>query len=193
MQKKTLLQLLILIIIFIILIIFYKILNKNEEVNVLTQLDKNGKIINPENSNLIYNLKYIVEGKSGINYTIMSDTGELNIDEPDLILMNKVLAIIENKNGEPLEINADKALYNNINHNTQFYDNVLMTYQEQRINSDNFDLVFEKNLATIKNNVTYKNLNMKLFADKVEINILTKNSKIFMYDEHEKIKIISIN
>jgi len=134
-----------------------------------------------------------VEGDDGISYTITSEIGELSVEQPNLILMRRVLAVIRNDYGKPLKITADNAIYNNINHDTQFYDNVLMTYQEQVINSDNFDLVFIKNLATIKNNVVYKDLNTKLFADKVEINILTKNSKIFMYDKQKKIKIISIN
>ena len=193
MKKKTLLQLLILIVIIAILIFFYKNSNQNKKANISIKLNYQSEIINSDNSNLISNLKYVVEGEDGISYTITSEIGELSVEQPNLILMRRVLAVIRNDYGKPLKITADNAIYNNINHDTQFYDNVLMTYQEQVINSDNFDLVFIKNLATIKNNVVYKDLNTKLFADKVEINILTKNSKIFMYDKQKKIKIISIN
>lgn len=193
MKKKTLLQLLILIVIIAILIFFYKNSNQNKKANTSIKLNYQSEIINSDNSNLISNLKYVVEGEDGISYTITSEIGELSVEQPNLILMRRVLAVIRNDYGKPLKITADNAIYNNINHDTQFYDNVLMTYQEQVINSDNFDLVFIKNLATIKNNVVYKDLNTKLFADKVEINILTKNSKIFMYDKQKKIKIISIN
>ena len=193
MKKKTLLQLLILIVIIAILIFFYKNSNQNKKANISIELNYQSEIINSDNSNLISNLKYVVEGEDGISYTITSESGELSVEQPNLILMRRVLAVIRNDYGKPLKITADNAIYNNINHDTQFYDNVLMTYQEQVINSDNFDLVFIKNLATIKNNVVYKDLNTKLFADKVEINILTKNSKIFMYGKQKKIKIISIN
>ena len=193
MKKKTLLQLLILIVIIVISIFFYKNSNQNKKANISIKLNNQSKIVNSDNSNLISNLKYIVEGEDGISYTITSEIGELSFEQPNLILMKRVLAVIKNDYGKPLKITADNAIYNNINHDTQFYDNVLMTYQEQVINSDNFDLVFINNLATIKNNVVYKDQNTKLFADKVEINILTKNSKIFMYDKQKKIKIISIN
>tara|TARA_B100000795_G_scaffold98980_1_gene72753 strand:+ start:1580 stop:2161 length:582 start_codon:yes stop_codon:yes gene_type:complete len=193
MKKKTLLQLLILIVIIVIFIFFYKNSNQNKKANISIKLNNQSKIINSDNSNLISNLKYVVEGEDGISYTITSEIGELSVEQPNLILMRRVLAVIKNDYGKPLKITADNAIYNNINHDTQFYDNVLMTYQEQVINSDNFDLVFINNLATIKNNVVYKDQNTKLFADKVEINILTKNSKIFMYDKQKKIKIISIN
>ena len=193
MKKKTLLQLLILIVIIVISIFFYKNSNQNKKANISIKLNNQSKIINSDNSNLISNLKYVVEGEDGISYTITSEIGELSVEQPNLILMRRVLAVIKNNYGKPLTITADNAIYNNINHDTQFYDNVLMIYQEQVINSDNFDLVFINNLATIKNNVVYKDQNTKLFADKVEINILTKNSKIFMYDKQKKIKIISIN
>ena len=193
MKKKTLLQLLILIVIIVISIFFYKNSNQNKKANISIKLNNQSKIVNSDNSNLISNLKYIVEGEDGISYTITSEIGELSVEQPNLILMKRVLAVIKNDYGKPLKITADNAIYNNINHDTQFYDNVLMIYQEQVINSDNFDLVFINNLATIKNNVVYKDQNTKLFADKVEINILTKNSKIFMYDKQKKIKIISIN
>ena len=192
MKKKTFIQFLILILIFIIFIFFYKIYIQGRKNNQLPNLSSQKENINPENSNLIYNLKYIVEGEDGISYAISSMQGELNNNTPELILMKKVEAVMKGDEGKPLKITADKALYNSINFNTEFYDNVIMTYQEKIINSDNFDLVFEKNLATIYNNITYKDPNTKLTADKIEIDILTKNSKIFMNDKQKKIKIINI-
>ena len=69
----------------------------------------------------------------------------------------------------------------------------MVTYNDHFISSDKLDLIFEKNLATISNNIIYKNLNTKLQADKVEIDLITKNSKIFMNDKTKKIKIMSIN
>ena len=191
MKKKTLLQLLILLIIIFIIVYFYSVSNENKK--KINQIKSNDKVetLNTEDSNLIYNLKYVVEGADEINYIISSERGELKVDQPELILMKKVLAVIKGKNNKPLKITADKAIYNTINHNTEFYENVLMTYEKQQINSNNFDLVFEKNLATITNNVLYKNPNTKLLADKVEIDIITKNLKIFMYNNNDKIKIIT--
>ena len=193
MKKKTFIQFLILILIFIILIFFYKIYIQDKKSNKFLDLSDQKKSVNPENSNLIYNLKYSVEGEDGISYTISSMQGKLNNNTPELILMVKVEAVMKGDEGKPLRITADKALYNSINFNTKFYDNVIMTYQEKIINSDNFDLVFEKNLATIYNNIIYKDPNTKLTADKIEIDILTKNSKIFMNDKSKKVKIFNIN
>ena len=41
--------------------------------------------------------------------------------------------------------------------------------------------------------IIYKNLNTKLLADKMEIDLITKNSKIFMNNNSDTIKIVSIN
>ena len=68
-----------------------------------------------------------------------------------------------------------------------------MSYDEHSTNSDNLDLIFEKNLATLSNNIIYKNLNTELQADKMEIDLITKNSKIFMNNNSDTVKIVSIN
>ena len=59
--------------------------------------------------------------------------------------------------------------------------------------NDILDLFFGNNLATLTNNITYKNLNTTLQADKIEIDLITKNSKIFMKNKNKKVKIININ
>tara|TARA_B100000787_G_C15981049_1_gene201599 strand:- start:64 stop:387 length:324 start_codon:yes stop_codon:yes gene_type:complete len=107
--------------------------------------------------------------------------------------MKKVTATINFKDSSPINIYADNALYSNFNNNTNFYGNVLVTYVDNVIESEKMDLFFEKNFATISNNVIYKNLNTQLEADKVEIDLITKNSKIFMEDKSKKIRIISLN
>ena len=107
--------------------------------------------------------------------------------------MKDVVAIINIKNSTPIKISAKNALYNNVNYETNFYEDVLVSYENHAINSNNLDLIFQKNLATITNNIVYKNLNTKLQADKIEIDLITKNSKIFMNNKFDKINIVSID
>ena len=71
------------------------------------------------------------------------------------------------------------AKYNKSNHETNFNENVLLGYQNHKIRSKNLDLSFENNLATIYNEIVYNNDNTKLYADILEIDLITKNSKIF--------------
>ena len=193
MNKKTLIQFLILVLIIVILVALYKISTANKKNSNPIKINIPEDNLSSKDSNLIYNLKYTVVGKDGISYNILSELGELNDNQPDIVLMKKVTAVISNDNEEPMTIIAENAVYNSINYNTSFYEKVLITYQEQEINSENLDLIFEKNIATITNNITYKNKNTNLQADKIEIDILTKDLRIFMYDNQKKIKIISIN
>ena len=58
--------------------------------------------------------------------------------------------------------------------------------------SKNLELSFEKNLATIYDNIVYTNLKNTILADKLEFDMMSKNSKIFMNDNNKKIKITSI-
>ena len=49
------------------------------------------------------------------------------------------------------------------------------------------------NLVFISDNFIYKNLDTKLISDKIRINLLTKDIKIFMNEENKKIKIENKN
>ena len=193
MLKKRFLQLFLLIIIIVITILFYKIYFIKENMpTVSKKIDKNSSF-DVKNSNLIYNIEYISEFKDGSFYVITSEVGELIFDQPGLIKMEKVIATINLNNSSPIKISSDGAIYDNVNHNTKFYENVIMNYNEHNTNSDNLDLLLDKNLVTLFNNVTYKNLDAELKADKMEIDLITKNSKIFMNNFSDKINIVSIN
>ena len=195
MQKKTILQLFLLIVVLIISIIFFKTYFTNKSnYNSLNNINENKKKTSDQKkSNVIHNLKYVSSDKNGNNYIITSKNGELNEDKPEIILMTNVVATINMKNSKPITISSDTAIFNNVNYDTNFSKNVFVTYEEHIITSDNLDLIFEKNLATISKNIIYKNLNTVLEADKVEIDLITKNSKIFMNDKSKKVKIFNIN
>ena len=195
MEKKTFLQLSILVLIFGIIFTVYKNYktNKNISNNNDPILEKEKPNLKKDSQNLIYNIEYIAESEDGTNYLITSEVGELNNENPEIILMKKVNAIIYLKNSPPINISSDFAKYDNINFNTKFYENVLITHHIHVITSNNLDLLFKDNIATISNNVIYKNLNTTMQADKVVMDLLTKESKIFMDNKSEKVKIVSIN
>ena len=122
-------------------------------------------------------------------FIIKSNTGEINIDNPNIVYMVNVEAIINLINSDPIIIKSNYAKYNKINYETNFEEDVLLTHQTHRITSQNLDLSFENNLATIYNKIVYDHNNTKLSADILEIDLITKNSKIFMDNEYKKIKI----
>ena len=43
-------------------------------------------------------------------------------------------------------------------------------------------VLFTENKAILKNNLIYENLNTKMFADQMDIDLISRTSKIFMLD-----------
>jgi len=193
MQKKILLQLFLLLIILIISIIFFKSYFSSDKKVGEIKIHNDEIRVNKKDSNLMHNIKYVSSDSEGNNYVITSKYGEFKEDEPGVIFMKNVVATINSNSLNPIIISSDNAVYNSVNYHTNFYDNVLMRYEEHNITSNNLDLLFEKNLVTITNDVVYNNLNTKLIADKIEIDLITKNSKIFMDKSSDKVKVVSIN
>ena len=197
MLNKTFLQLFLLMVILTISFFFFKIyFTKDNMVNISKniEINENNETLNKKESNLIYNIEYVSELNDGYFYVISSEFAEITqIGVSDQVEMKNVVATINLNNSKPIKIYADNASYNDINSDTNFYGNVLMTYNEHIINSDNLDLMLGKNLATLSNNIVYKNLDTKLEADKAEVDLITKNSKVFMYNSSNTVKLVNIN
>ena len=192
MQKKLLLQFFLFTIILIMIFFFYKIYFADKELNISAETNSDQKISkNKKDSNIIYNIEYVAQDNDGNNYIVKSKYGELKNDQSNLIILKKVLATINIQNSPSIEIASDGANYNSINYDTEFYGNVTLTYVDHIITSDNLDLYFQKNLAYFSDNVVYKNLNNSIQADKIEIDLITKNSKIYMNNTFKKIKVTS--
>jgi len=195
MLKKTILQLLLLLSIFIISIIFFKIYFKNNNTNTISTktLDLKKDLSENENGNLIHNIEYISSDNNKYNYIIKSRLGIQSVNPPNVTFMKDVLATINLNDKTPINISSKSAFFNNITYDTEFNGEVVVIYDEHKINAEKLNLLFKKNLAYISDEILYKNLNTQLQADKIEINLLTKNLKIFMNDKSKKIKILNIN
>ena len=200
MEKKTLIQLLLLVIILILSIFFFNFYFSDEESESLVKVE-NLKAIDiiekkitssKKNNNIMEDIEYNSIDKDGNQYLIKAHKGEIKKNELNLIVMQKVIAIINVKNSYPIEVYSDYAIYNNLDYDTNFYGNVIIKYIDNKITSDNLDLYFRNNIATVTNNIIYKNLNTTLLADKVEIDLISKNTKIFMSNTTKKIKIMSV-
>ena len=190
MKKKILIQLF-LFSLFVFLSIFsYNKYFKQESQNVIeVKQDKDLKKKNNE-TNLITNLKYFSIDKRGNKYEITSEYGEMDTSNSDIIMMENVKAIIKIYNSDPIIITSNFAKYNVKNYDTSFKENILVKHVDNKLNGENLDLSFQDNLMSMYNNIIYQNLDTKLFADKLEINLITKDSKIVMNNKQSKIKII---
>ena len=190
MQKKILIQIsLLLLVLLIILITFNKYFNNTQKYSTINKQNDEKKISNKNRNNLIKNIYYVSNDSADNIYEIMSETGEINTDNPSIIMMTDVMAKITFSNSEPVNITSKYAEYNNENYETTFTENVLVRYVDHEIKAERMRLSMEENLATMSKDIFYNNSDVELVADKVEIDLLTKDSKIFMDNKYKKVEI----
>jgi lipopolysaccharide export system protein LptA len=100
-----------------------------------------------------------------------------------------VIAYIFVKNSDTIKITSDFGKYNSKNYDTIFSENVIITYPDHKITGEFLDFSFLRNLGIISINVIYNGNKTNLFADKIEINLTTKDTKIFMNDTNKQVLI----
>ena len=190
MNIKILIQLLLFIILISTATTYYYFY-KNNKTNVnVDKINSDDEIsVSDNSSNVIKNISYTSTDNMGNKFKIKSEIGEINFDNTNIVYMTNVEAVINLINSDPIIIKSNYANYNKTNYETNFKENVLVTYQIHKITSQNLDLSFQDNLATIYNKVVYDDRSVKLGADILKIDLITKNSKIFMYNEYKKIKV----
>ena len=194
MQKKNILQIILFLIIIIIIFGIYLLSQKNQNIKLLKKNDIQESILeeNTDNdSNLMKDIEYLSKDNNGNQYKINSNFGQIDDKNQDLILMTNVKAIISLSNKEKILIFSDFARYNSKNYETDFYDNVKLNYISHNIQAQKLNLSFENNLVSMSDNIIYKNLDTNIIADKLEINLLNKETKVFMRDSNQKIKILT--
>ena len=152
--------------------------------------DKTNADVDNQN-NLIKNLSYFSKDNLGNEYIIESKYSELNLDNVDIISMESVSAKIIMANSKPIYVTSNFAKYNNENYETTFTDNVLIVYLDNKIRCEKFHISIKNNFANVTDNVIYENPNGILIADTIEIDLITKNSKIFMIDKSKKVMVLN--
>ena len=190
MSKKTYTQLfLIFTLILISLFLFFKYFKKtNFDVN--TQANLNQAVT--ANESLIEDLKYLSTDKKGNKYEIEAKRGNIDKNNPDIIYLENVKATILLQNSDLISISSNFAKYNTKNFDTLFNDSILVNYGEHILKSGFLDLSFENNLVSLYENVLYLSGISSLKADKAEIDMLNKKTKIFMEDSSKKVQINNI-
>ena len=189
MKKKIYIQFfLISLILLIIFVIYQKYFKESFKAK---NIQKKDEIIIEEN-NVINNITYESIDNKGRRYIIKSESGTFDEKKPQLIFMSNVNAKVTLLDKSVIYINSKEAEYNNITYDTKFYGDVDLEYLEHSMLCNNLNIFFKENLLEAFNDLTYKNSDIIMFADKIEMDLLTKNSKIFKFDEN-KVKIETRN
>tara|TARA_B100000886_G_scaffold320015_1_gene261173 strand:+ start:448 stop:1038 length:591 start_codon:yes stop_codon:yes gene_type:complete len=190
MTKKIYIQLFLIFIFLIIsLFLFFKYFKKSSfESNSKTNITQT---LNTGES-LIEDLKYLSVDKTGNEYKIEAKKGNIDKNNPDIIYLENVRAIILLRNSESILIKSNYAKYNIKSFDTLFNDSVSVDYGEHILKSEFLDLSFEKNLVSIYDNVRYLSGISSLRADRAEIDIINNKTKIFMDNPNKKVQIDNI-
>ena len=171
--------------------IYFKFL-KIEQLDESLSLDVKEEIFT--SSNIIEEIKYSSKDLKGNEYIILAKQGEIDLNNNEVIFLKDVIAYIKMiKNKETITIVSDFGKYNTINFDTIFSKNVKINYLDNKIIGDYLDFSMLKNILIVSKNVVYTNPENILKADVIEVDTITKDTKIFMHNSKEKVNVESIN
>ena len=193
MSQKSLIQLtIILLIILISTTVYLNYFVKDTKDLTIKKKASQVENIKDEATNYLENINYISEiGEN--KYEITSNRAKIKIDEPDIMFLENVTAFITPKNSNTIKVTSEFGKYNSKNYDTIFSKNVIATYPDHKITSELLDFSFLNNIGTFSTNIVYVGNKTKMFADKMEVDLVNNDTKIFMLDQSKKVIIERIN
>ena len=146
-----------------------------------------------ENANVIQDVSYSAKDTKGNEYFLKASEGTIDQNQSNFIFLKSVKGVINLKNYELIEISSNFGKYNINNYDTIFSKNVIITYLDNKIEGDYLDFSLDKKIMIVSKDVIIKNNKNSLSADVIEIDIKTKDLKIFMYEEDKKVNFKTLN
>ena len=189
-MREKIIKIFIIFIIFIILILFFfKFFEKDEKIETISSISEDTSY----SSNIIQDVNYSSKDAKGNEYIIYASQGEIDYSNTNIIYLTDVRALIKMNNSNDITITSNFGKYNTNNFDTIFSKNVIIKYLDSKITGEYLDFSTSRNSMIISKNVIYTNIENILTADVIEIDIKTKDTKIFMYKDNKKVNIKSKN
>ena len=189
MSRKLLVQIFLVSLTLILTIVFFnQIFKKEKKISF-----KRETTTNDSKTNLIEGIQYFSKDVDGNTYLIESKSGSLDQENPDIIYLMDVEAKINFDKNDEIKVTSDKAIYNVNNFDTEFINNVKLSYEDNKLTCKNILVKFSKNYAILSGNLVYNNLLTKLYADRMEVDLISRITKTSMLNQKDKIKIIHKN
>ena len=198
MKLKLLFQIVISLLILILIVIFYYSFLSNTNFNNSNKIDETKKTeeitnISKDITSQLTNIEYNSEDRYGNSFYI--NAGKATVintdDNQNLVELEEVVSIINLNNKGIVTIFSNKALYNKLNNNTLFYNNVKMEFLDNSILSENLDIIFTENITKIYNNVIFENNKFELNTDNILIDMITGDINLKMKNKNTKVKLVS--
>lgn len=185
MNKKIFIQIGLFSLILLIIFIAYSYYFETLKVDIL----KTNQELKPNVENRIVDLKYTASDKEGNSYVITSDFGQISEENENVLNLDTVNAVITLNDADKIFIYSDHAIYNKLDLNTLFYDSVKLIYNEHNVTGEKIYLNYANKEVKIEDNIVYKVQKNKLTADVVDIDLISKKSKIYMLQDQKKVKV----
>ena len=158
---------------------------KSENVNLKKKIKPN----KPEIDNIVKDIEYLTTDKNGNKYKILATSGRTNSEDKNILDLDNVRGVITSNNRSTIYIVSDFAEYNSSKLNSNFYQNVVINYEDKEITCDYFDVDMKTNFATAYNNVVVTDPKSIMKAGKIILNIETKDININPDNNKNKVKV----
>ena len=204
MGKRNIIQILLFILLilttFVIFNIFYKT-DKTIKSTKKIEIDISEETKSQDSNNVIQDIRYTSNNNNGDILEILADYGEPSAEISNLMFLTKVVANITLKNKSNIKLTSDYANFNTKTFETTFFNNVKIFRNDETIFGNELYLVFDQNEEKLKNNtnvdqnlirilhdVIIKKPGYILKADVIEIDLITKDTKIYMNNQNDKVQ-----
>ena len=210
MRRKYLIQIILLIILVILSIsIFNYYYEKNSPVKkdrISDEKNLSNNISLSNQQNLIEDIKYTANNTKGDIYEILADFGEASLEDSELMFLTNVRSkiIFNESEKENIYLTSNFANFNTKTFETTFIKNVKIIRHNEVVTGDELymvlevdkentqnDLSKEQNILRMSRNVLFQKPGYEMKADVLEIDLITKNLKIYMNNLNNKVIINS--
>ena len=169
----------------IIFLTYFSNLKKDKVVENIKIEKKDQKQDTEQALNTFEDVKYEGVDSNNNKFVINSEYAEFTPEESNIIYMKKIICRFYLDDGTVLKITSDKGIYNNINNDMEFENNVKMFYLKNKLSAEKANYVNSESYLLVQENVIGETPNGNLVADKLDFDLIQKNLKISMYNENK--------
>ena len=205
MNKKIFIQIILLLISSLLITFVVKQYFILEDNSMKIEPEKKDK--SNEDQNILKNIKYKNTKDNGDIFEIFAKKGQINVKSTNEIFLTDVESLIKNNEGKILKITSKFADFNTETYETKFKEKVsIINEKEEKITGDELYLVYgnkdenlenklnkPQNKAILSGNIKIENLKYQIIADVIEIDLITRNTKVYMLEKNKKISILNKN
>ncbi|MDC0234602.1 LPS export ABC transporter periplasmic protein LptC [Candidatus Pelagibacter sp.] len=186
MKKKFIVYIIIFFLIFLIFLHF-----KSQKNKKTTKIEPDISSEISYSSNIIKDVYYSSKDIKGNEYVIKASEGEIDYNNSNIIYLTNLEGFVKLTNSNDIKITSKYGKYNTVNFDTIFSKNVIIDYLDNNVLGEYLDFSIERNSMIMSRDIVYTNTSNILKADTIEINIDTKDTKIYMFDNKNKVNIKS--